>query len=369
MPLAPGTIFWGVDRATRETIHVSEIPPGDKSRCVCAACGQGLESRNSANPFRKATWHFRHVDEPAEPCDGGLLITALAAVVATLGKLTAITLPKRVAKATVTVGGRPIAGFAEHPEEDIQLETVRFENPFFAVSQLVDGRALCFFLVTPGQTGTTEIPDDAAVLRLAVDPQQLSALPPDELRQRIRHLGSDAWAVHWADDTLYVAAEADAEVREAQERESQERASRDAAQAYTRMLAREEAHRQRQREVAAGRPAAAFTEDPPPPRALPPAAPEPIYRWLPPNYLEPDAIKRALVIQQSIEPAVDWPRLVAQLDSLRPYPVFDVLEESARLLATRPGVVRDFLTRLGAIKFDEVGWQMLLQRAAISQRS
>ncbi len=356
-----GTIFWGVDRATKATVHVTEVKPGDKSTCVCAACGCPLEARNSANPFRQATRHFRHADPAANDCDGGPLLTALSAVISTVARLTEITLPKRIATAEVeSSSGHTVTGVAEVPEEDVQLSGVRFADPFFATTHLPDGRILCFYIVTPGQSGSSPIPDGAAVLRLTADPLK-SASSPEEVRANLRRLSPDAWAMHWADDALYERALADANARLDNQQAEHQRASLAAAEAYKRMLEKAEAQRRAQKDTG---PLHHLPEpDDRPPRSTIQQAPDPLYRWLPESYLEPETVQHYISLQQAIDPQINWSEVATHISTVRDEPPHVSIPQLSHTFRIRPGVVRDFLIRIGAIKFDEVAWRILLSRS------
>jgi len=218
-PSMEEVLAYAQDRDSGELRYILELSVdqrGARCNCICADCAAPLIAVNAATTDWKRRPHFRHPPGTLRrTCATG---AARAAALRMLLRDGVIDLPRR----SRSGGHRGLSGSVYEGASHVvaQRKAVRSYTLIDRVGAeliLDDGRRLKV-LVTGTQEPSSTGPDPGvATIYLDVDDPQLAALPPAELRSRLRLMPSLlCWASHWDDAELQRGAD-EAASRAAQE--------------------------------------------------------------------------------------------------------------------------------------------------------
>ena len=203
---------WARDSATGEPRWILELGQeqrGAKCGCECPSCGLALTAVNAAKDEFIRRPHFRHPEGAVRDA-----CVVLAARVAAMGQLQDggwIALPRRRLSARVTgLSGHYYDAWVERRSERLHIRHVDYRDRTAAVFTFDDGRQLRVVL-----TGIAGKHDEVLDWRglpmptvvVDVDDPRLAAMPPDELRRRLKLLPDGlCWRHHWNDADLFAEA-------------------------------------------------------------------------------------------------------------------------------------------------------------------
>lgn len=206
---------WARDRTTGEPRYIGELgvkQRGKHSNCECLSCGLPLVAVNAGKQTFIRRPHFRH-PEGAEK-DSCLVLAARAAALDALKGTDFLELPRRRQSRRVAgLSGQYYEAWVEAPAERVRVRDFAFRDRVSGVLTLDDGRELRVELTgsvsaDPAGAADSLIP----TIRLAVDDPTIAAMPPGEIRKRLRLLVENGvWCSHWDDASLTQEAEAAAQ--------------------------------------------------------------------------------------------------------------------------------------------------------------
>jgi hypothetical protein len=178
---APASVMaWANDLQSGVARYVLEVAPG--ARCKCAGCGSLVLPVNSRNPIWKRRPHFRHESGSAEEhrCRTA---AARSAIERTLANSGTFRLPGHEVRVEfVGVSGARHLGRAFAPAKDAHLERVLYSDEALFILRLDDGRLI---RVVGKGTAVKAAASTAAAVELTLDDEQLSAMSPEQIRDRL----------------------------------------------------------------------------------------------------------------------------------------------------------------------------------------
>lgn len=201
---------WARDYTTGDPRYIGELDEhqrGAKCNCVCISCELPLIAVNAAKKTFRKRPHFRHPEGAQK--DSCLVLAARAAALETLRSMGLLELPRRRHSARVAgLSGEYYEAWVEMPPEQVRVHDFKLRDRVSGILTLEDGRQLRVNLIgsvgpdTTGETGAL-IP----TILLAVEDPNIAAMPPEELKKRLRLIVDNAsWCSHWSDTTLAVEA-------------------------------------------------------------------------------------------------------------------------------------------------------------------
>lgn len=206
---------WARDRTTSEPRYIGELGPkprGKHCNCECLSCGLPLVAVNAGKETFIRRPHFRH-PAGAEK-DSCLVLAARAAALETLKSTDFLELPRRRQSRLVAgLSGQYYEAWVEAPAERVRVRDLTFQDKASGILTLDDGRELRVELTgslsaeAAGEANTL-----TPTIRLVVDDPSVAAMPPGEIRKRLRLLVEKGdWCSHWDDARLTQEAEAAAQ--------------------------------------------------------------------------------------------------------------------------------------------------------------
>lgn len=206
---------WARDRTTDEPRYIGELGAqqrGKHCNCECLSCGLPLVAVNAGKQTFIRRPHFRH-PEGAEK-DSCVVLAARVAALEVLKGTDLLELPRRRQSRRIAgLSGQYYEAWVEAPAERVRVRDLAFQDKVSGILTLDDGRQLRVELTgsvsaAPAGASETLIP----TIRLVVDDPMIAAMPPSEIRKRLRLLVENGiWCSHWDDAKLEQDAEAAAQ--------------------------------------------------------------------------------------------------------------------------------------------------------------
>lgn len=203
---------WAEDQITGEPRYIGELNAGQrgsKCNCKCCSCGLPLTAVNAAKSTFVKRPHFRHpAGAEKNAC---LVLAARFAALQLLKNEGILVLPRHRKTAHVTgLSGKSYEAWVESPPERVQISNCLLNDKASAILTLDDGRQLKIRLV--GRAEANQSQTDAnnsliSTILLIVDDPNIAAMPPSELRRKLRLIVDDGmWCAHWKENELNVEA-------------------------------------------------------------------------------------------------------------------------------------------------------------------
>lgn len=206
---------WALDRTTSEPRYIGELRTDQRGKhcnCECLSCGLPLVAVNAGKQTFIRRPHFRH-PKGAEK-DSCLVLAARAAALDALKGTDLLELPRRrQSRCVAGLSGQYYEAWVEAEAERVRVRDLTFQDKVSGILTLDDGRQLRVELtgsisVDPADASEALIP----TIRLVVDDPTIVAMPPSEIRKRLRLLVENGiWCSHWDDAKLEQDAEAAAQ--------------------------------------------------------------------------------------------------------------------------------------------------------------
>lgn len=196
---------WARDRNTGEPRYIGELGEDQRNSCECISCSHPLTAVNAGKKTFIKRPHFRHpAGTEKKSCH---VLSARFAALNILRDEGVLELPRRRQSGGVTgLSGQYYDAWVEMAPELVRISNFSFCDKVSAILTLDDGRTLKVCLVGSVDSSTNHPGEQMSLMptiHLIVDDPSIAAMPPEDLKKRLRIIMDDGvWCSHWEDDSL-----------------------------------------------------------------------------------------------------------------------------------------------------------------------